>query len=991
MKKILTVLMVCLFAYGAFAAGIGLAPSNGKYSYTKAAAYNGTGITSVKTKIYNETADAQTVKGGTFPAAFNLRDDLGWICPVKDMYPYYNSSWATSAADVISFSEASKTGVNTLEVSALNMITKNPYGNLLETGGTFLEAMAYLHGTLGPVAEKDDPWKEPYTSSLVQPKRIGAVDNVQIIDDGKPGFTLNEISKIKNAVYNENRALQVSFYFDDQYLYKGLSYYCPEADKTPNMFATVVGWDDNYDRAYFSPKGPGQLLPDYDDSYLPKEPGAFLVKCSFGSEWAAAEKGYIWISYEEASLLNLVYYDYNTLSDLNYESVMTYLKGCALATSINGFQKGSVYFYPENAGEISGFRIYYVKNLMSNIEIYINGESVGYSLDFEPEYPGYASVMLENYDQSPITFNKGDEIQVIVNFDPKGPNYWGGIIEGIPIAIETEYNGLQPDIYPYTSFISDYKNRWTDVSTIGNLGISLLTNIVYDVISIEADPAELTLTPDEKAQIKTTVYPKEAKDKRLKWKSSNTSVAEVNNGVVTAKKIGKALITVSSVQNPDVKATVKVTVKDSTVHVSKVAILGASTVNVGKTLSLEAVITPSDATVKDVIWESSDESIAEVDMFGNVYGKKAGKVSVKATSVDNPKAYAIKKITVKKIPVESVVIKGSATKVNVGETISFDAIVSPADATNKDVKWASSNKKIATVDSDGNVYGIKAGKVSIKAASADNSKIYDIVDITVVEVTVNKIIVPESLVLKEGEQKQITAKVLPENAKNKNVKYKLSNTKYASVSADGTVKALKFSDSAKEGKVTLRVYSAVNSKVYADCKITVVHAVKDIKVPSKIAVNKGSKYSVNAAVVPSTAYNTELLWKSGNNSVATVSADGVITAKKVGKCYIYVKSADNPEIVKSIKLDVTEPVEKIEIQEKYYTTRSNKFRIDYKVLPEGAYNKDVIWTSSNPKIVKVADSKKGNLQSLKVAGHVYITVTSVENPSISAKCKVIVE
>ena len=92
----------------------------------------------------------------------------------------------------------------------------------------------------------------------------------------------------------------------------------------------------------------------------------------------------------------------------------------------------------------------------------------------------------------------------------------------------------------------------------------------------------------------------------------------------------------------------------ASIRVKKIVIEGGTTINVGATCKLKAVIYPSNASNKNVTWSSSNKNIATVNSNGVVTGKKPGTVTIKVTSKDNKKVYSSRKITVKSVAVSSV-------------------------------------------------------------------------------------------------------------------------------------------------------------------------------------------------------------------------------------------------------------------------------------------------------------------------------------------------
>ena len=142
---------------------------------------------------------------------------------------------------------------------------------------------------------------------------------------------------------------------------------------------------------------------------------------------------------------------------------------------------------------------------------------------------------------------------------------------------------------------------------------------------------------------------------------------------------------------------------------------------VGDTKQLEITSFPTDVKIEDFLFESSDESILTVDEKGNLKALKAGTVTVTVKSKDGKYTKTcIVTVTEEEIEVESVTITGSSS-VTVGSSIKLSVTLKPENATTKKLTWKSSNPSIATVDENGNVKGLKTGKVTI-TVTTENGK-----------------------------------------------------------------------------------------------------------------------------------------------------------------------------------------------------------------------------------------------------------------------------
>lgn len=188
-------------------------------------------------------------------------------------------------------------------------------------------------------------------------------------------------------------------------------------------------------------------------------------------------------------------------------------------------------------------------------------------------------------------------------------------------------------------------------SSDGQQIIDTLGFVKNNLVRVKATGLTLSSTtinvkPGSSANLKVTVSPSDTTNKALTYTSSNTAVATVTaSGVVKGVKAGTATITVKTNDGSNVSKTCKVTVSYPVtgVKLSK----AAANLSVGKTLTLKAAISPSNASDKNVTWKSSNTAVATVSAKGVVTGKKAGTAVITVTTNDGKKT-AVCKITVTK-------------------------------------------------------------------------------------------------------------------------------------------------------------------------------------------------------------------------------------------------------------------------------------------------------------------------------------------------------
>ena len=150
------------------------------------------------------------------------------------------------------------------------------------------------------------------------------------------------------------------------------------------------------------------------------------------------------------------------------------------------------------------------------------------------------------------------------------------------------------------------------------------------------------------------------------------------------------------------------------------------------TLQLKASITPTNATNKDVVWKSSNTKVATVDKKGKVTVLKTGSVTITCTAADGSKVKATCKIVIKNTLVKKITLNKKNATLKQGNILQLKVkSILPKDAVNRNVKWKSSNKKVAVVDKDGRVTARGKGTCVITCTAADGSKIIAKCKITV--------------------------------------------------------------------------------------------------------------------------------------------------------------------------------------------------------------------------------------------------------------------
>lgn len=286
-----------------------------------------------------------------------------------------------------------------------------------------------------------------------------------------------------------------------------------------------------------------------------------------------------------------------------------------------------------------------------------------------------------------------------------------------------------------------------------SLGFGACTDVVEGEQKIAATGVSMDLESDllgigQRVTLYAMVEPQNATDQNVVWNSADKNVATVEDGVVTAVGVGDTKITATTVDGGHVaECAIKVATEvvdvlsvalNATEHTIVAAVITGGEidrVNVDNEFQMEATISPADATLKDVTWSISDQSIATISETGLVTGLHGGVVTVTATSVDGG-VKASCEITVY-VPLKAITATPSEIgpdktvsiipKQTVPVTLSYD----PEDAFNKNFTLRTITVEGATgslsyaVDPDNKdrilVTGGNPGKITLLVTPADRN------------------------------------------------------------------------------------------------------------------------------------------------------------------------------------------------------------------------------------------------------------------------------
>ena len=472
-------------------------------------------------------------------------------------------------------------------------------------------------------------------------------------------------------------------------------------------------------------------------------------------------------------------------------------------------------------------------------------------------------------------------------------------------------------------------------------------HVYVPVESVTLDKTETTIEVGNSEQLTATVNPADADNPEVSWTSSDEAVATVKDGLVTAVAEGTAVITATA---DGKSASCTVTVPHVYVPVESVTLnKTALTIEVGGSETLHATVNPANADNPQITWTSSDESIAKVSSEGVVTAIAEGSATITATAEDKSATCAVTVPHVS-VPVESVTLDKTEITLEVGKTQKLNATVAPSDADDPSVSWFSSDESVATVSADGLVKAIAEGTATITARSGSKSATCTVtvphVYVPVESVTLNK----NETTIEVGSSETLVATINPANADVQEVTWTSSNEKVATVSADGVVTAI------AEGSATITAKAEGKS---AKCKVTVPHVYVPVesitldKTETTIVV--GSTEKLTATVNPDNADYPQVTWTSSDESVATVSSEGVVTAIAEGTAIITATAEDKSATCTVTVPHVDVPVESVTLSKTSLTLKAGDSEtLTATVNPENADDKSVSWKSSDENVATVS-------------------------------------
>lgn len=389
--------------------------------------------------------------------------------------------------------------------------------------------------------------------------------------------------------------------------------------------------------------------------------------------------------------------------------------------------------------------------------------------------------------------------------------------------------------------------------------------------------------------------------------------------------------------------------------------------DVGNTKTLSATVLPDKASDKTLTWTSSDENVAKVDENGVVTAVAKGEAEIKCESKNGISDTC--NVTVL-LPAKTITLQSECT-INKGEKKTLELTVDPSDTTDT-FTWVSNDKKVVTVDKNGEIIGVERGSTFVTVTSSRGLMATCVV--TVLTLATKITLSDDSKDINIGKTATISFTYLPSNTTD-TFKWSSADETIATVSQKGVITAV--------SKGTTQIICTASSGLSASCTVNVLVPATSVTLSNnEIRIVDSETATLTAEVFPENANNKNVTWGSEDENIATVNEYGVVSVAGTGKTKVYaqihtgakaycvVNAIINPT---NISFDETE----ITVLQQESKTLTINF------TPSNSL-KTVTWKSSAPEIAAVDENGKVTGVS---EGTATITATSA-NGSVTATCTV---
>ncbi len=438
--------------------------------------------------------------------------------------------------------------------------------------------------------------------------------------------------------------------------------------------------------------------------------------------------------------------------------------------------------------------------------------------------------------------------------------------------------------------------------------------------SVSVSPKNVTLNIGQSASLTATVLPADVTNSAVNWFIDDPQIATVaagakNNNIsyatVTAVSPGSTTLRVMTTDGTDLVDVCTVTVLPTLVDGITLT-TGATELKAGLTMYIDADVSPANATNTDLVWSSSDPTIAVIESgFFQAYAP--GSVTITALAADGSGVSASVTVTVIPVVPDFEISPVYAVMADEGIGSKLAISVSPAEAKDMAI-WSSSAPDVAVVDASGVVTAVGAGRAVITAEIP-----YGPSESCVVQVRNDLSLMTLPLNLETIEEEAF-AGVAADRVVIRDACESIGSRAFANCSLlyaliPGTVTAT--ASDAFAGNDTLCIvcgtgtaaeaFAQANGIRYMVDDLAAFVSVRGVSMQGSLTLEIEDSAALNASVSPANASNPTLVYESSDESVAVVAADGTVTGVGPGQAMITAASVDGSGKSAACTVTVTLP------------------------------------------------------------------------------------
>ena len=807
---------------------------------------------------------------------YDLRD-YNLVSPVQDQKIDGNCwSFASIAALESCIIKANATVYDFSEQNMKNIVASfSDYGTIsYETndGGNSWLAMGYLSSWLGPISDEKDVYSSNVLSNLYNASTH--IQNILFI----PRNSYEDNDAIKTALMKYG-AVATSMFYDDYYLADdSVSYYCDSEYSDTNHAVTIVGWDDNYDCSKFM-NGPDKN-------------GAFIVKNSWGPDWG--ENGYFYVSYYDKMFTHIGDSDFGPsgsytfiLNDTNhYEK--NYQHQILINNHVTIYDYESIMFKNVFTGEsdelISAVSTYFYGDYDYELSIVVNGE-IRHNQSGNLAN-GYYTIPLTKH----VPIKKDDEFEVIFKFTSKDESYpeiclFLNSYQNLRLSNQVSFCRPNED-YAWSSF----DNIIVPIKAFSNYG-RLNTSITVEGLD---DTFKINEEYDLKAIVKNQYGDLVNEGNFIFSVDGKNYSTNLVDGIANQKVmfdnpgIHKILVLFNDTQyyySSNITRLINIDLINTSVEIS----LNNSDFFVGDDVKITVNVNASKGKlmlyVNGIL--SDTQNVTDGVAIFTLNNLAQGEYAIVVNYADNEGNYLnSSNKTSFKVSKKEITIISEDMEINYAEDKSLDITISHDNILLDDlkVKVNINGEIMEEITENGKIF-IDLNKLDVNKYSVNitvNTSEYE--GNKTVTVIVNKahtnIVAEDNLILNVGDVKAIGASLNPTDAgkltylsSDKSVLTVDDEGNAVGVGAGNTTVIVSFGGSDNYANSENKVINVVVSKIATDIAID----------EDSITLNVGDETLISPNSTPS---GLNVTYKSNNTSIATVDANGKITAISRGVALI---------------------------------------------------------------------------------------------------------